>query len=195
MHEFTYLQLISYKQSIKGHFTLKKFYIGFLEAKLHLFPFCLNLHHNINGGSNFNLEKNNLGPSVSVAPQILYCPDQGARPKEIVQVYGQGGGIYLVGLEQGWTGFLKYLSFFINVQQRHQCICSFFIHFFSFGDLNCLLLLQDQFSLSSSHIYIEEQIFFVAPTLVYFWSRCLASSRKASIYIFFVGMYVIYVCK
>ena len=68
MHEFTYLQLISYKQSIKGHFTLKKFYIGFLEAKLHLFPFCLNLHHNINGGSNFNLEKNNLGPSVSVAP-------------------------------------------------------------------------------------------------------------------------------
>ena len=45
-----------------------------------------------------------------------------------------------------------------------------------------------------SYIYIEEQIFFVAPTLVYFWSRCLASSRKAGI-AFFVGMYVIYVCK
>ena len=120
-----------------------------MDAKLDLFAFCLNLHHNINGEFNFNLEKNNLGPSVSVAPFL----DQGARPKEIVQVDGQGGGIYLVGLEQGWTGFLKYLSFFINVQQRHQCICSFFIHFFSFGDLNCLLLLQDQFSLSSSHIY------------------------------------------
>ena len=163
MHEFTYLQLISYKQSIKGHFTLKKFYIGFLEAKLHLFPFCLNLHHNINGGSNFNLEKNNLGPSVSVAPQILYCPDQGARPKEIVQVDGQGGGIP-GWTGAGWTGFLKYLSFFINVQQRYQCICSFFIQqFFSFGDLNWLLLLQDQFSLSSSHIYIEEQIFLLHP--------------------------------
>ena len=72
-----------------------------MDAKLDLFPFCLNLHHNINGEFNFNLEKNNLGPSVSVAPFL----DQGARPKEIVQVYGQGGGIYLVGLEQGGQVF------------------------------------------------------------------------------------------
>ena len=185
MHEFTYLQLISYKQSIKGHFTLKKFYIGFLEAKLHLFPFCLNLHHNINGGSNFNLEKNNLGPSVSVAPQILYFLDQGARPKEIVQVYGQGGGIYLVGLEQGWTGFLKYLSFFINVQQRHQCICSFFIQqFFSFGDLNCLLLLQDQFSLSSSHIYILKNKFFCCTHTSLFLVKMSGQLKKSRYSIF-----------
>ena len=150
-----------------------------MDAKLDLFPFCLNLHHNINGGFNFNLEKNNLGPSVSVAPFL----DQGARPKEIVQVDGQGGGIP-GWTGAGWTGFLKYLSFFINVQQRYQCICSFFIQFFFLLVISTGCCCSKTSFLCRHLIYIEEQIFFVAPTLVYFWSRCLASSRKASIYFF-----------
>ena len=194
MHEFTYLQLISYKQSIKGHFTLKKFYIGFLEAKLHLFPFCLNLHHNINGGSNFNLEKNNLGPSVSVAPQILYCPDQGARPKEIVQVDGQGGGIP-GWTGAGWTGFLKYLSFFINVQQRYQCICSFFIQFFFLLVISTGCCCSKTSFLCRHLIYIEEQIFFCCTHTSLFLVKMSGQLKKSLYIFFFVGMYVIYVCK
>lgn len=153
MHEFTYLQLISYKQSIKGHFTLKKFYIGFLEAKLHLFPFCLNLHHNINGGSNFNLEKKQpwtISFSSTIDP-LLSRP--GCKTK------GNCSGGWSRG-RNTWLDWSRVDRFFKILVIFHQCSAKVSMHllifytiFFSFGDLNWLLLLQDQFSLSSSHIY------------------------------------------
>ena len=74
-----------------------------------------------------------------------------------------------------------YLSFFIKVQQRHRCICSFFIQYFFFFRRSQLLLAPRPVFFV---VIILKNKFFVAPTLVYFWSRCLASSRKAGIAFF-----------
>ena len=85
--------------------------------------------------------------------------------------------------------FLKYLSFFINVQQRHRCICSFFIQYFFFFRRSQLLLAPRPVFFV---VIILKNKFFVAPTLVYFWSRRLASQREA---IHFLLACSTYVCK